>query len=314
MKKIKLSIIFILLIVIVSCNKINKQDLLGEWSTIPITDSTEYHTLIFENNKIKLIDSYEFIESGLYEIKGHKLFINLRNNNRILTPISDIINDSLIIFEKTYYKGLELGNVNYHEYDLLGLKSNKRINPESYSEIFHVYKSNDLLIIRYGDRLIEPSDLRKVIFSGHGILPSEIELFVGKQINLEDLKEIYYNLKNCQIRKVNIIVNKYAPLDYRIITDYIEIFDDDLENYFINSPPTLRTEYYETRRSYLEENTEIIEIKAENDINKLQKITENKKYLVSINNELGLKNYLKLKELISNLRKTKKLKIKTEII
>lgn len=313
MKNIKLTVILILSIVIVSCNKINEQDLLGEWSTLPITDSTEYHTLIFEKNKIKLIDSYEFIESGSYEIKGHKLIITLRNNNIIVTPISDIKKDSITIFEKTYYKGLELGNVNYYVYDLLGLKSKKRINPESSSGLFHVYKSNDLLVIRYGDRLIEPSDLRRVIFSGHGILPSEIELFIGNQINLEDLKEIYYNLKNCQIRKVNIIVNKYAPLDYRIITDYIEIFDDDEENYFINSPPSMRTEYYETRRSYLEQNTEIIEIKVKNDIYKLQKLTENKKYLVSISNDLEINNYLRLKELISNLKKAKKLRIRTEI-
>jgi len=227
MKKIYQLIIFATLIQITSCNQVTKTDLIGEWRAFTLNDNICHSNIKFSNDKVQLLDYFSRIESGKYYLKNNELHINLKNYN-LKSKVKIYNNDSIKIFDKIFYKVEDLNNFELDEYNLIGIDSNEKLSKNTISHSFHIYSKSGTEKIRYNDKIISLNDLRRAIFGGHHNENPTIELFVGENVKLENLKNFYNELGKLGIKKIVLIVNKKNSTDYRVINDNIGVSENNL--------------------------------------------------------------------------------------
>ena len=313
--------ILLLIIILSSCSKkIDEKDLQGNWSWYyQENDVNNIAEIIIKNDSITLVDFFIYPKKGIYRLKNDSIIIDLKNEiiKRKIT-----LNDTSLILNSTNFQKNEIINKKkYKEIELTNISSELKINADElykYQGSFILLKHNESIKIKFNNKY---ADLSEYIFSNrlHNEKWGHI-IFLGKNIILKELKNvflelIYNNIHNIKfITKANFQDNNYDFHNLRINLWKKEVDQYTIENSLVKKQfPNIPATY--SKENYIKINNPILmEIKSEKDFIKLDKTKPNSTYLISININLTVKEYLLLNQKINKIRKAKNIKIRTEII
>jgi len=289
-----------------SCKEITKDDIKGDWIAMSTgNDEPIFNEISFKENKVELIGDDLFKESGVYEVKNESIILKLdRDTAQIETKIKSLVSDTLVVFDSLiYHRDKRITKSTYEEYELLGINTNTFLPKEgSFFYIIHFYKSsNDEIQIRCGDKKSNFEDI-PLFLERRNSKPIAL-IYLGTGINLKDLKNLYYRLASIRQLKVLLGTKKEGISRTHIIIDDIQIWREDLENHVakldiiqpLPPPPPVK---YNSKNDYLKSGGKEIRILHKNDIDKLRNLVPNNKYVISINQNLPIRDYIALKKVI----------------
>lgn len=312
-------ILIISILFFASCKEITKDDIKGNWKVVPRGyDELIYWEINFKEDKAELIDDNLFKELGEYQVENGKIKIKLDRDDLIIeTEIKRLDVDTLLVFDSLmYHRNRAIPNSKFEEYKLIGIPTNRLLSKEKdLFHIIHFYKSNEEIQIRCGDTKTTFEDLPLFLEGGH--FKPKVLIFIGEGINLKDLKRIYFRLASIHQLRIWLGTKREGISDTHIINDKIEIWWDDLENHLANSkirqpslpPPPME---FTSKENYLKNGGKEIKISNKNDLLKIDELTEIERYVISINSNLSIEDYLEVKERLNEKRKLNR-QIITEI-
>jgi hypothetical protein len=306
----------------IACSNISERDLEGTWTAFPSDSVIIYDEIKFYGDSVELIDEYSFKEKGRFSISSNDLTLHLKNRD-ISTHIESLISDTLSIFnEIKYIRNAIYTMSDFPVNELIGIETDLELEKNSKIIQLPIHLSKDKsgeLTLRYHDKSIYFEDL-PLLFEGHNQLSSsrELILFITKDINLLDLKRIYTALTSTGTRKVKVVTAK-SPNSYFYFTDKVDFWFDDYISYIenINSPPPplppFPDDAAKSKEEFLQSGATLINISSLSDLDNLNTLKIDEKYLISIKSSLGFENYIIIKKKVNELRKMRKYRIKTEI-
>lgn len=312
--KIQHLILLLSILVVTSCKEITKVDIQGNWIAMRTgNDEVVIRELHFKNETVEVIGKDVFKESGEYQIKNRKIKIKLdRDDIAIEIKIQKLGVDTFLIFDNLMYQRNRMyTSMNVQEYELIGISTNKYLSSERNDfHVIHFYKSKKGAIrIRYGDKNATFEDIFLFLERRHskrGVL-----IYLGKGINLQDIKKLYYRLASIYQLKVWFATKKEGLSRTHIFADNIQIWRVDLENYIADSsilqpiPPPPPYELT-SKAIYLKDRGKELEILNRKDFGKIQKMDANTRYVISISSHLTIEDYFELKRRIREKRKINK--------
>jgi hypothetical protein len=140
-------------------------------------------------------------------------------------------------------------------------------------------------------------------------------IYLGENTTLQDLLLCYYQLARVNHLKVFLITNlRILKNEYSILPEKIELWDEQISTIFENEEP-VHSNSVNTRKHFLVNyKPQILQINSQKDFIKIDSIKNAKNYLISINTNLSLNEYITLKEEILRMKKARKNTIRTEFI
>jgi len=302
-----------------SCNQIKLEEIEGRWSYLPgNSKAPQFTEFIINNGTIELIADDLFKELGTVEIKGDKLSFNLLRDELNISYIIDNLevdtmklNDSLTFLRNSY-----LGNGNFEDYELIDISTDKLLSAiTNYYKTIHFYKSvHDELRIRCGDSMTELKDV-SLFLSGHHDSPHETMILIGQGIELIDLKQLYIVLRLSGQLKISLGTKRNGLADTEVFRDYVEIWWDDAEEFRKSQqpmPPPSPPQPFKSKRTFLGSDGKEIHVKSNRDIELLNSLNGSGKYVIEIDKNLSIEQYIKVKQTLKEIKKTNK-EIRTSI-
>lgn len=304
--------LIISVLLITSCNEVSKQDIQGKWIYLPYENENSLLGVNINEDKIELIGEDYFNTEGKYDLKNGKIHIKNDRDNKIMNTRIRMIGDTLLFNNDKYVRNKDsFSDIN--AYKLIGIPTNTLISDEnSFYELLHLYKSNNQLQLRYQDRIISFEELPLCLYSHHS--NHTIILYLGEGITLDDLKKMYYHLAALGKSNIWLGTKKEGLFDTHIIEDKIEIWGDDLMQYLKEldySFPPPPPPQFTSKQEYLKNGGKELIIHNKTDLKKIKELG-NEKHVISISSNLSIEDYLKIKRMIREQRKSNK-KIMTEI-
>ena len=320
-KKMKKLLFLLFAIILISCSqKVSEKDLEGVWWFF---DGTGDGELSFKNDSITIDNGYGLPYTGSYELKKDSIIIYFEGNVKV-DYLKYNSKDSLLIYKNAkYYKrfsSLDSSERVHTKFDLINIKSKTTIHSDSLninSSIFLAFKnkSDELKLILNG-KVTTTEDLPAFLivrncFGGNSTNYYEPYLILGKAITVLDLSKIYVYLSVINLRKIKVFSHYDFP--NRLFHYYNIRVDLFKEKLLKNGPPPAPHDI--SRKDYLAKfNPDIITMKSKQDFKKLNSIKPNSHYLVSINLDLSIEDYLHLTQELQSFRENGKTKIRTELI
>ncbi|TCI94892.1 hypothetical protein [Tenacibaculum sp. M341] len=301
-----------------SCSKnIDAKTLEGTWW---LSIGNGDYELSFKKDSIYIDNGYGLPYSGKYYIRKDSIFMNIENT---FTKAKILYNkkDSLLIFNNSkYWKRYDTVNrMITKKFDFINIETKNIIDLNNFKSINYLLKviknyNNELKVI-LNDKITDteqiPYFLASACNDGENS-KSIIDVFVGKNVSLSDLKEIYIFFYTSNYKSVRLVTNyNFETRSFYFTNENITLFLDDISMF--PPPPPHHGNLY--RKYFIKKfNPVTIEISSANDFDKLSKIVSDRVYLISIDVNLPMKDYLHLTQVINNIRKNKKVKIHTEIL
>ena len=203
------------------------------------------------------------------------------------------------------------------KYPLLGNTTSYIISSDSLAKVdsgFHIFRdSMDSLRLKLNDRYSEFDRIPQFVFRSDSFHYPTHAIYLGENTTLQDLLLCYYQLARVNHLKVFLITNlRILKNEYSILPEKIELWGEQISTFFKNEEPV----YYKsenTRKHFLTNyKPQILQINSQKDFIKIDSIKNAKNYLISINTNLSLKEYITLKEEILRIKKARKNTIQTE--
>jgi len=310
----------LILISIYSCNGNFHDKIIGEWTIVPQNRPEKIleQFTFKETNEVEVVTDDLFKSSLTYSILANKLTI--KSLDTVISSKLNFINkDSLILFDSLLYvKNFPIRYSDHpiiHKYDLLNYETSKIIELNNeLNRILHYYKVGSDVVLRGGLNKLEFTQLN--LFLENNSNP-EIAIYIGQNITLTDLNKLYFYIGHAGHRNVKLVTNKSKLFEVQYVRDKIEIWWDELQIFSNTSkllPPIFPPpeEHLRSKSQYLKDGGNEIAITNSKEIDKLEAINKTEKYVVTIDVNLNLKDYFKVKKTIRELRRLNKL-VKTEI-
>ncbi len=317
--------IFVFLLTsMVSCNDINENEIIGNWelnffNVLPI----KYDQLYIRKNEIVLIDEFLFPERGSYELENNILNAYIQNKSNVKIKIEELTNDTMIISGNSYIRKNQNVLINQIEYyEIAGISTGKKLDADSNFRLIHFYKSAEgATKIRCSSKVVEAKEIQSYLYRSYRNHTSNeknrIKLFLGKNISLKDLKEIYMYFYSYGMRNIVLVVNKNEDNEFEIFNDKIDFWKKDIEQFSeeLNLPaPSLPDGQYNSKEEFLKNSTsKNVKINTSEDIRKLNNLSKELLYLVSISDTMSIKSYIEIKKILFDARKSYSLSWITEI-
>jgi len=341
--KILLFVGFVLLFF--ACQQISKVDLEGQWIAFASESNEEkIYELNFSLDTVEWVNDHNFKDRGTYEIehdilkitrlddgfeiktkagmrRGWKPSSRESNETQLLTELRD----SLTLFDSIgYYRDDRSMHANLEPFELIGISSDQllsEIQDKYLFYIIHLHQSADQRVkLRLGDKIAKFEDLLLYLNFGSPFNPKSNRrikgplLYLGKGVQLKDLKEMYYYLAREQHNRIWIATKKEGIADYHLIHDKIYVWRDDiyLNNKYLSTsefpspplPPPPPVEFT-SKADFLSKGNQEIKINTKADFTKLNEMQLDKKYTVTINQDLPIEDYFELKSRVRALWKKK---------
>ncbi len=312
-----ISFIVGLLSVLASCAEINESDLQGEWNFYPNREASYFTNFKFEGDSVEILDNYYFKEKGTFHIEGDSIkILREKDDFSIGFKIERLNKDTLEI---------ESGNPELNwlflkddwvtnkpeKFDLVDIESNKTRSelPGSYYFSIHLYRKDDSLKLRLGQRLSRFDDipLYLEVFDGPQPNMRKILLFLGENVILEELEELYLRLTAESYGSVYIILKRAGLKDFYIMPDKNNFWPKEYNDFLSKLKPKRPTidDKFQTKTEFLEGGGIEIKFESEADSLKMKNLSFDKRYLFSFNKDLPMKEFLKLKMKSNALLKAK---------
>ncbi len=316
------NLILLILVSILLCNcykKINLKTLQGTWW---LSSGDGDFEISFKEDSIFIENGYSLPFSGTYFLKRDSIVMNI-NNTITKAKINYSKKDAMLTFGNSkYWKRYDSVNrtTTTKQIDLINIKSEKTIhlnkinNLDSFIKVIKD-KNNQLKVI-LNDRTTDIDKIPSFLISNCGGTKSnyypKVYLFIGKKVQLEDLKKNYTILHAVNHKLIRLITYyDFSNRTFHYYNSNIHIFREDIS--LAPPPPPSVEDFY--RKEFIKIfNPKILEIKSAYDFDKIQHITPNSHYLISITIELSIVEYLKLTQKLNSIRKNKKTRIEIEFI
>ncbi|CAL2083307.1 hypothetical protein [Tenacibaculum sp. 190524A05c] len=311
--------LFILVIILSSCsNTVSKKDLEGVWW---FYDGSGDGELIFENDSVTVDNGYGLPNKARYKLKKDSILISFEGNTK-----TDFLKynykDSILFYKNAkYYKRYKTADslgIVHKKFDLINIQSKTILHSDSLnksSSIFRAFKNgrNELKLV-LNDTTTSVEDLSSFLLVTNCFGGEQIHhppyLLLGKKTSLRDLKEIYIYSNVVNYDSIHILT--YYDFLNRLFHSYkvnIEIFREET----LELVPHTKKDIY--RKDYIKKfKPENIVIKSKEDFVKLDTLKTHLNYLISIDIDLPIEEYLHLNQKINTLRKKEKFNIRTELI
>lgn len=313
-------ILLIIIISFASCNQITNDDIKGNWLLEPSGYGyPDFWEIEFKENSVELIGENLFKEFGKYQIKNGHLEIELKRDDlKFETQIQILEDDTLVIFDSLkYHRKTESSWSTFEQYELIGIPTNKYLSKEGrYFGCIHFYKSKEnKKIVRVGDHIVMLEQFPRFLNQIQSIHKPLI--LIGQGITLKDLKILFYCLVSNGPPKVILGTKRYGLSDTHIFKDEIEIWWDDLESQLATSripqpPPPPPPIEFTSKKEFLKNGGKEIIIDDKKAIRKLENLKTKKRYVISIDSNLTIEDYIQIKKKVNEMRKSNS-KIITEI-
>lgn len=311
-----LVILSMLILSITSCSSIDEKDIQGNWSLLHgWGEEPVFCDMDFKAKHVELVDCYFYKELGQYQIIGANgdspyLEIKLDRDGLLFErKISILEGDSIIALDSILYRKSK--SIDVEPYKLVDISTDEFLSNQKNSlHVAHYYQSKkDSVVIRVGQDLINYDEISYFLSPNHR--KPKLLLFLGGTVSLQSLKKLYYYIKGAGLDEVYIVTKKKGLLDAYVLKDEINIWWDDLAAYtsslkhdkLLPPLPAPRLKYT-SRETYLESGAIEIKIEDENDFFKIQNLSNRETYLILIDTNMSLKNYLELKKILNKLEKS----------
>ena len=319
MKMKKLFFLLLSLFMLSCAKEISKKDLEGSWYYVN-SDLKEllFEKIIFEEDSVKLIDFYGYTFSGDYTI--NKNLINLTLNDSTTFKLDITYKDSSFQFQNSKYQKKDYLTDYLASYKLININSKIQFKAKDlidYMSTFHILKKRDRLIYFKDNeavKLEEAVQKESTHFDKGGW-----NVYLNENItSLKSLKQFFIEMNKNNALKINFITKIDIKRKlYHVFTCYADVWNDEWylsESIEKNKIPPL-IEQYKNKFTYIKKNKSIsIEIKSKQDFKKLNSIKINSHYLISIDLDLPIEDYLHLTQELQSFRENGKTKIRTELI
>lgn len=316
MKKFYISILILITLFAYSCKEeIDVQEISGIWELYYVPSvETQFVQFEIDSNEIILSDEYYLPQKYAFELNSRKIVFQDKFGSNKEISIERIELDTIMTEDSLFYvRNRRLPNS--HTYSLSGIKSENVLDKNEYSLFIHYYEYEGIVKLKIGNKYYKFKDL--IQFTERSSRKETFTIFLGNKIKLYDLKVLYAYLKYLGWNKVNIVVNVNSQLEYEIIEDTIEIWSNEMSElleYPLPPPLPAKKGEFISKDDFLKHNPEVIEINNYNDIKKLNNISLEFNYLISINNQIPLKEYLLIKTKIIMIANENKNHTKFEIL
>ncbi|MFY7672479.1 hypothetical protein ACOSP6_15465 [Tenacibaculum sp. MEBiC06402] len=304
-------------IILLSCSqKVSKEDLEGVWWNLEKTGDFE---IILKRDSISINNGIGITLNGTFKLEKDSILLSI-NNKSHKEYFKYEPKDSTLTFNKSKYFKSPLSVVGIDKnFNFINIQSRSTIHSDSLninSSIFKAIRNekNELQVVLNGKTAtIEdiPLFLNSTTCSGGKPVHYRPYLILGQNLTTKDLSKIFPYLDAMNHYVITLVTQYDFP--NRLFHFYdirIELFKEQLVK---NGPPPRESDI--SRKDYLAKyNPEIITIKSKQDFKKLNAVKPNSHYLVSIDLDLPIENYLHLTQKLNSIRKNKKTRIRTELI
>jgi hypothetical protein len=223
--------IVILGLIIFSCE--SKQDEQGYWTIHfdEVKDSSIYpEELYFKKDTLIIQSSHYFKQVANYKKKNDTIYLIFKNGIEKKYPVS-IISDSIIEFAKMKFIRTNEDNLSKTEpYELTGYQSKSRFIPHSNSTIIHLIKNNSEAKVILNDKISDLSSIPEFLNYGRYSKP-KLYLYLGREIEINDLLKTYCWILLCEIYKVVLITHSESFEDFYTVKDYLYVEDSLFMNF-----------------------------------------------------------------------------------
>lgn len=183
----------------------------------------------------------------------------------------------------------------------------------------HLFKNAEqCLKLKLNDRVVSDFNLiSRFIIKKDKFNYTFPAIYVGENIYLKDLLNIYFELWTLNFEKTMLILKFDLENNlYHTYLDEFEFWDHQITSFYRNKKDHIepvKTKYNSRNKYLIKHQPQIITIHSKKDFFQLKNITKKESYLIQINTNISLETYIILKEKISQIRNTNKnLEIKTE--
>lgn len=297
MKRISL-IILIAILSPLSCKKIDKEAIYGNWKLYEIAHeaSPEYDQFHIAEDTIITFDEYLFPEKWSYEFKRDELQLRSKKATTQSIKIDKLVNDSMWIKGNKYLK--TQGN-HLDCYDLISVSTSEKLVDKTDIRPMHLYKDlgSKNLIIRCEEKKTPLQDIPLFNYS-HSQKNPQVLIFLGSNLMTADLIKVYGFLNYTGIRKVTLITNKNAANVYEVFIDRIDLWKEqvlEIVGVHKNQMPPPSPFVQATKQELLDLNIPVIKIDRAKDLDKINYKFGDRRVLVSIASTIPLEEYLLVK-------------------
>jgi len=300
----------------------------------------ESYTVNFiSENQVEVFDRGRK-ETLKYDLDRNTLTVNLKDDKKKIIEFVKVIGDSLLakdsitFFNPDDYLFEDNSIFQREEYDLIDIDKEYLSHLDSRGYLFfHLYQSNQgekMFRVGYSimniDSVHHGVDLlryhNQVDFGNGFFYP--IVIFIGEGVSLEDLKKAYLELtliNSYWSPEVKLVLRKEDFSDYYFFRDETDInwFDAYGKEGYINEivrpfpPPPPPSDGGYSLKDYLKMKPETIKINSKTDFSKIENLNPQKRYFISINHELSFEDYIDLKKVIKDLKRSTRIEIRTDI-
>ncbi len=186
-------------------------------------------------------------------------------------------------------------------YELIDYKTDEILIDSSYSSIIHLVKIGGQVKVILNDITTDLENIPDFLETSHGTL-SPLILYLGKGLEFSDLVEAYSWIELSNIHKVTLVTGNECFDKFYIVKDFISIDNSLIEEFFKkeNIPPLPPPPVDSTGIE-----RQVIGIRNQTDFGKLLNIKDSTKYLILVDSQLDLLEYL---EILGKIRGQKNIK------
>lgn len=174
----------------------------------------------------------------------------------------------------------------------------------NYNGAFHLFKNiKNELKLKLNDRVTEDFNMIPKFSFGYHNKNLSMVIYIGKGVELKDILKCYYQLDKVNINEVFLLTQfDIKDNNYKGFQDIFHFWD--FQRNFFSKEKIEIPEPYNTKNDYLKKhNPKIIKINSKNDFKLIEGIEEENKYLISINPNLSIEDYIILKEKLFKIDK-----------
>ncbi|APZ46812.1 hypothetical protein BW723_11185 [Polaribacter reichenbachii] len=307
---------------LISCKeKFNPNEFKGTWFILDKDQSiSNLPYITFRNDSVFFEDMFTYTTLGKFKITRSKIFYYFKKDT-LNYEFNFSSKDSTITIDSNEYFFLDGFSYDskFIDYQLANIYTKNIISSDSLSKYncgFHLFKdSKDSLKLKLNDKETNDFELiPRFAFQRHK--PNEVVvIYIGEKIKLKDILKCYVKLSTVNIKKAFLLTgHNFKENNYNGFLDDFEIWRSQI-NLFLKEKiePVYSDEL--SRKKYIQNyNPKIIIINSKNDFEKLSDIKTITNYLIQINSEMSIEEYISLKEKVFQIKIKYPKKIRTEFI
>jgi len=259
--------------------------------------------LYFVGDSLILIDGNNFKHHISYQIIDDSIEM-LFSNESIRKLEFSFHSDSIIYLGTSKFHKFPNDSQNdVKPYELIDYKADEILIDSFYSSIIHLVKIDGQAKVILNDITTDLKNIPDFLESSHGISPSLI-VYLGKGLEFSDLIEAYMWIERSNKYKVTLVTGNDRFDMFYIVNDFISV-DNFLKEVFLKKEKLKPLPPHPGDSDKLE--SQIIEIRNQVDIEKLFNTNDSTNYLIQIDSQLDLLQYLEILEILRGKKNIKKL-------